>query len=55
MNRPTHTHVISANARPDAPARFLAALTCDHDEQLSKTNRLYRPLSASASLEAARA
>ena len=36
---PNAHHVISANARPDAPARFLAVFTCDHDEPLSKPIR----------------
>jgi hypothetical protein len=31
--------VLEGAVRPDAPARFLAVLTCDHDEPLSKPIR----------------
>jgi quercetin dioxygenase-like cupin family protein len=32
---PNAQHLVSANVSHDAPARFLAVLTCDHDEPLS--------------------
>lgn len=32
---PDDVHLVSANASQDAPARFIASLTCDHETPLS--------------------
>jgi hypothetical protein len=32
---PTDTHLVSANASADAPARFLAYFVCDHQTPFS--------------------
>jgi hypothetical protein len=39
---PNAVHLVSANASPDAPVKFLAYFTCDRDTPLSAV-RAHRP------------